>query len=596
MQLEDYKTLSCLKPLDQIRDWSEGDVPLEKRGVSLDWLIRFMRDLQAETQIPRTLALREAEQASYHNKAADWGLHEQPYLPVPHIPAPTLMNVHRFVEYFVKPLTENIKAPLYACIPDEHVGPPDIFISHSWNALLVGPELQAIGTMDALTEGFANPQATRVWIDFVCYNQHRFATIAPDMERVIGEIQRIGFAATPVPLLDRSWCLWELLCSERTGVSPEIFIRHGFRNDKILSVNGFFRSFCGVEHSRSTSPRDQADIFSGFLAQFGKFEAANAHIGALIHEKLSHPWFELHPRDMDLQFRPYPFIYDMGTDAAERAAGIENWKTFEPYYTPALRECVLFGSHDRVLDLLFDAGLPMPYRDRLERELEAASPLVEEAFRAAATGDAVTLKLVLAEGLDVQTRLADMDLLTAVIAAGHLATVRVILDAGADPNSSCGMTPLCIAAEKGQLDVVRLLVERGAKINAPEPDGWTPTLFAASSGHAAVLTYLLEMGADANIAAGEKMATPLHVAATYGHAHVAAILLRAGVAVSPKAFNGATPLYYAVENGHVDVATLLLDHHADTHVKTTNGIMLVELARSNGLPEDIVRRLGQAEE
>lgn len=590
MRLEDYKTLSSLKPVEFGRDWSEGDVPLEKRGVSVDWLMTFIRGIQDESQIPRARALSEAERAYHHNRAADWGMHDQPYLPTPDIPEYSLMNVHCFVEHFVKPLTQEIKAPLYALIPDEYLGPPDIFISHTWNALLLGPENQPIGTMDALTKGFANPQTTYAWIDFICYNQHRFESIALDMEQVIGAIRRIGFAATPVPLLNRSWCLWELLCSERTNASPEIFVKHGFRNDKILSVNAFFRSFVGVEHSRTSSPRDQADIFSGFLAQFGTFEAANEHIEALVREKLSNPWFELHPADKDLQFRPYPFVYDMGTDEAGRAVGIEEWKTFDPYYTPAIRESVLLGSNVRVFDTLVRAGMQLQ-NDGLRHELETASWPDTEAFHAAATGDAEVLKLLLTQGFDVKTRLGGVDVLTTAAGAGHLEAVRAILDGGADPNPSSDVAPLSIAAEEGHLSIVRLLVERGATIDAQGPDSWTALLWAASSGHFDIVTYLLRVGAKAEITAGEKMTTPLHMAAANGHADVVAILLSDGVAVSPKAYNGATPLHYAVQNGHADVVTLLLDHGADTHIVTGEGSTLAELARSSGLPESVQRRL-----
>jgi hypothetical protein len=358
MKLENFtKTLSRLKPVSEVCNWSESDVPLHHRGVSIDWLISFVNDLQEESLVPRIRALEERERVLGHNKAADFGMHNQPHMQIPQIPKLTFMNVHCFVEHFIKPLTHEIKAPLYARIPDEHIAPPDIFISHGWNSLLVGPKRQRIGTIDAMERGQFNPKASYIWIDFICYNQHLFETIAPDMERVIGEIGRVGFIATPVPLLNRSWCLWELLCCERTGASTDIFLRNGFRNDKILSVNAFFRSFTGIQASQTISDRDQTDIFEGFLKQFGTFDSADAYIEQLIREKLSAPWFELHEPTMDLQFRPYPWLYDHGSGDTGRAAGIEKWRTFDPYFEPSLKESVVLGSDMPVFDMLVAAGV-----------------------------------------------------------------------------------------------------------------------------------------------------------------------------------------------------------------------------------------------
>jgi hypothetical protein len=41
MRLDEYETQAGLTPIDQARGWSEGDVPLEQRGVSLAWLVRI---------------------------------------------------------------------------------------------------------------------------------------------------------------------------------------------------------------------------------------------------------------------------------------------------------------------------------------------------------------------------------------------------------------------------------------------------------------------------------------------------------------------------------------------------------------------------
>jgi hypothetical protein len=63
-----------------------------------------------------------------------------------------------------------------------------------------------------------------------------------------------------------------------------------------------------------------------------------------------------------------------------------------------------------------------------------------------------------------------------------------------------GTTPLHAAAEKGHIEVVKLLIENGAYVNAKDKYGWTPLHEAANNGHIEVVKVLLEHGADPDIA------------------------------------------------------------------------------------------------
>ena len=82
---------------------------------------------------------------------------------------------------------------------------------------------------------------------------------------------------------------------------------------------------------------------------------------------------------------------------------------------------------------------------------------------------------------------------------GDLDTVRSLLDAGVDLNADFGAprgwSPLMGAAHRGHLAIVRLLVERGAKLDAVEIDRWGTALdLALDADQTEVATYLKSVG------------------------------------------------------------------------------------------------------
>jgi ankyrin repeat protein len=84
--------------------------------------------------------------------------------------------------------------------------------------------------------------------------------------------------------------------------------------------------------------------------------------------------------------------------------------------------------------------------------------------------------------------------LFAAIDRGDLEQVAAIINRGADVNArrSDGWTPLMAAARKGQPDVVRELLATGADPRARTVEGWTPLVAAIASGNEEVVLTLLE--------------------------------------------------------------------------------------------------------
>jgi ankyrin repeat protein len=81
---------------------------------------------------------------------------------------------------------------------------------------------------------------------------------------------------------------------------------------------------------------------------------------------------------------------------------------------------------------------------------------------------------------------------------GYLPIVKLLLDRGANINARTNHrhTALTLASIGGYLSTVKLLLDRGANINARIYSGTTPLIFAAWQGHLPVVKLLINRGAN----------------------------------------------------------------------------------------------------
>jgi hypothetical protein len=116
-------------------------------------------------------------------------------------------------------------------------------------------------------------------------------------------------------------------------------------------------------------------------------------------------------------------------------------------------------------------------------------------------------------------------------------------------------SPLMLAALKGQLDMVRRLIARGADVNKT---GWAPLHYAATNGHLEIMQLLLDENAyiDAESPNGT---TPLMMAAQYGSAPAVKLLLDAGADPRLKNKLGLTAIDFAYRAGRQESADLIAE-------------------------------------
>jgi len=123
------------------------------------------------------------------------------------------------------------------------------------------------------------------------------------------------------------------------------------------------------------------------------------------------------------------------------------------------------------------------------------------------------------------------------------------------------MTPLHIAASAGQLEIVKFLVSRGARLEARDDNTWTPLHYAAFIENPAVIDFLLESGAEVD-AADTNGRTALHVSAIKGNAASAQVLVYNGNAMLDAIdLDDMKPMQYARVFDKAEVAGVLEQAH-----------------------------------
>jgi len=129
----------------------------------------------------------------------------------------------------------------------------------------------------------------------------------------------------------------------------------------------------------------------------------------------------------------------------------------------------------------------------------------------------------------------------------------------APTNNNHLFTPLQLAIIYGHENVIHLLLDFGANVNAQSYDGGNSLHCAAKDSHENIMRLLLDRGANVNAQDYGFKSTPLHFAAKDRHENVTRLLLDRGGNVNAQDRWKRTPLYRAAENGHVNIVHLLLN-------------------------------------
>ncbi|KAL4458684.1 hypothetical protein ABPG75_013549 [Micractinium tetrahymenae] len=157
------------------------------------------------------------------------------------------------------------------------------------------------------------------------------------------------------------------------------------------------------------------------------------------------------------------------------------------------------------------------------------------------------------------------------------------------PVPSLHQTPLHIAAEAGDLEMMQLLVQAGALLDLRDASGSTPLHLALEAQDERALALLLRAGASPVLFSNDmgEDSTPLHAAAAAGRPGILRALLdawpaeRLPAAVNQPGENGWTPLMLSARRGSADCVRLLLERGADPAEKNGHGRTAADIAAVN---------------
>uniref|UniRef100_A0A8C6IIM8 Ankyrin repeat and KH domain containing 1 n=1 Tax=Mus spicilegus TaxID=10103 RepID=A0A8C6IIM8_MUSSI len=247
----------------------------------------------------------------------------------------------------------------------------------------------------------------------------------------------------------------------------------------------------------------------------------------------------------------------------------------ESNHDTALTLACAGGHEELVVDLLLARGA-----NKEHRNVSDYTPL----SLAASGGYVNIIKILLNAGAEINSRYhLNLSLLTfssvmtgsklgispLMLAAmnGHVPAVKLLLDMGSDINAQIETnrnTALTLACFQGRAEVVSLLLDRKANVEHRAKTGLTPLMEAASGGYAEVGRVLLDKGADVNAPpVPSSRDTALTIAADKGHYKFCELLINRGAHIDVRNKKGNTPLWLASNGGHFDVVQLLVQAGAD---------------------------------
>jgi len=166
---------------------------------------------------------------------------------------------------------------------------------------------------------------------------------------------------------------------------------------------------------------------------------------------------------------------------------------------------------------------------------------------------------------------------------GHERIARLLLDKGADVNAQGGYygNTLQAAAAEGHDKIVQTLLDKGADVNAQSGHYGNALQAASAEGHDKIVQTLLDKGADVNAQGGE-YGNALYAASAEGRDKIVQTLLDKGADVNAQGVHYGNALQAASAEGHDKIVQTLLDKGADVNAQSGHYGNALQAASADG--------------
>ncbi|KAF3851422.1 hypothetical protein F7725_013194 [Dissostichus mawsoni] len=162
---------------------------------------------------------------------------------------------------------------------------------------------------------------------------------------------------------------------------------------------------------------------------------------------------------------------------------------------------------------------------------------------------------------------------------GNVQIIEVLMRKGAEiqANDKSGANAIYYAARHGHVETLKFLHEKKCPLDVQDKSGETALHVAARYGNVDVVSYLCTIRANPDLSDREQE-TPLHCASWHGYSPVARALCQAGCHVDAKNREGESPLLTASARGFADIVECLVEHKADLGATDKDGHTALHLA------------------